>query len=282
MLQLYFLWFFLGIFSGAMLVLDNWWQPSFRTWFLKTSARIREFLQHENRPRFHIDRRVAQAACRLGAVPLLLLGFVQAIFFAGSYKGLIYPIPPLLFAYILVSYDAENFKVEAEIAERGYRAEEKIDELLQPFVAQGGIISQPYRQEGNRLEDIDAFLSMPSGDGFAISVKNIGAEGDRVRVSFDLAQQRFRYRRGRRSGRKYFSTEPTLEHKNLVGRFLSDGLIPSCRLHLILAFPSHVELNIHEASPVEEIRGHRFLKFNGVWVISDQDLALLIEALHHA
>lgn len=282
MLQLIFWWLCIGIFSIVALALDDWWQRNFRILFLKIAARIRELVQYENTPKFHIDRTIAQWTCYLGTVPLLLLGVFQASTFAGSYKGLIYPIPPILFAYILISYDAKNFKVEAEIAERGYRAEEKIDELLQPFVAQGGIISQPCRQEGDRLEDIDRFLSMPSGDGFAISVKNIGTESERVRVSFDSARQRFRYRRGCRSGRRYFSTEPTLEHKNLVRRFLSDGLIPSSRLHLILAFPSHVELNIHEASPVEEIRGHRFLKFNGVWVISYQDLAFLIEALRHA
>jgi hypothetical protein len=282
MLQLIFLWLFIGIFSVVALALDDWWQRNFRILFLKIAARIRELVQHENTPKFHIDRKIAQWACYLGTVPLLLLAFFQASTFAGSYKGLMYPIPPLLFAYILVDYDAQNFYVEAEIAERGYKAEEKIDELLEPFVAQGAIISQPCRQEGDRLEDIDRFLSMPSGDGFAISVKNIGVDGERVRVSFDSARQRFRYRRGRRSGRRYFSTEPTLEHKNLVRRFLADGLIPSCALHLILAFPFHVELNIHDASPVEEIRGHRFLKFNGVWVVSYQDLASLIEVLHHA
>ena len=282
MLQLIVLWLFIGISSVLALALDNWWQRNFRILFLKKAARIRELVQHENTPKFHIDRKIAQWACYLGTVSLLLLVFFQASKFAGSYKGLIYPIPPLLLAYILVSYDAKNFNIEAEIAERGYRAEEKIDELLQPFLDREGIISHLCRQEGDRLEDIDRFLSMPSGDGFAISVKNIGIDSERVRVSFDSARQRFRYRRGRQSGRRYFSTEPTLEHKNLVRRFLADGLIPSSRVHLILAFPFHVELNIHEASPVAEIRGHRFLKFNGVWVVSYQDLASLIEILHHA
>ncbi len=284
MLQLYIWWLIVGIFCVVVLVLDGWWQPTLRENFLKASAKIRELVQHENTPKFHIDRKIAEYTCYAGTVALLLLGVFQAFTFAGSYKAVIYPIPPVLFAYILVTYDAKNFKVEAEIAERAYRAEEKINKLLEPLVvAQKGLILHPCRQEAGRQEDLDGFLSMPSGAGFAISDNNIGTEDEKIRVSFDVERQRLRYRRGHRSGRKFFSTELTLEHKNQVGRFLRDGLIPRCSvLHLILVFPSHVELNIHEASPVEEIHGHRFLKFNGVWVISDQDLVLLIEALHHA
>jgi hypothetical protein len=261
---------------------DECWQGNFRKFFLNLPAIIRKLLWQENRPRFHIDRKIAEWSCYFGVVPLLVLGFLQAFKFAGSYKGIVYPIPPLLFAHILLYYDAKNFQKEVEIAERGYRVEEKIDELLQPFADRGGIISQPCRQEGRRREDMDRFLFMPSGDGFAISAKSVGREDEKVKVSFDPVRQRLRLRKGRR-GRDDFKVEPTLEHKERVRRFLSDGLIPSCRaIHLILVFPPHVELNLHKDSPVEEVvGGYQFLKFNNVWVLSEnEDLALLIEALH--
>lgn len=116
-----------------------------------------------------------------------------------------------------------------------------------------------------------------------ISAKNVGSEDQRVKVFFDPVRQRLRFRKGRR-GIGDFSKEPTLEHKKQVARFLSDGSIPSCRsLHLILAFPPHVQLDVHKDSPVEVIGKYQFLKSNDVWVvISDLDLALLIEALHDA
>jgi hypothetical protein len=285
MLRLYLLWFIVGIVSAVVLILDGWWQPNFKKWFLTTSATIRELVQHENSPKFHIDRRVAQWACHSGAILLILLGVAQNTVFVGSYKALLYPVPYFLLAYILSSYDAKGFQKGFEISERGYQAEKKINEILLLFVHQEkGDISQPRRREKKRWEDIDRFVFIPSSKtGFAISVKNLGCKGEKVKVSFDVKRKRFRYRRGRR-GIEDFPKDPTLDHKERVFRFSSDGSIPSCRnLHLILVFPPHVQLKVHQDSPVEVIGKHQFLKLNDVWVvISDQGLAPLIESLHHA
>jgi hypothetical protein len=284
MLRLYLLWFIVGIASAVVLILDGWWQPRFKKCFLTGSAAIRELVQHESSQNFHIDRTVAQWACHSGAIFLILLGVVQGIVFE-SYKAFLYPVPYFLFAYILSSYDAKNFQKGFEISERGHQAEKKIYELLLPFVnRERGDISQPRRKEKRRWEDIDGFVFIPSSKtGFAISVKSLGCEGERVKVSFDVKRKRLRYRRGRR-GIEDFLKDPILDHKERVFRFSSDGSIPSCRnLHLILVFPPHVQLNVYANSPVEVIGKHQFLKLNDVWVvISDQGLMPLIENLHHA
>jgi hypothetical protein len=282
MLQLYFLWFVVGVFCAAVLIFNGQWQPATKKFFLTTSAKVRELVQRENTPKFYIDRRVAQWTCHFFAVTLILLGITQFVVFYGSFKAPLYPIPYFLFAYILSSYDAENFQKEAENAERSYHAEKKIVGFLEPFLAQGGTLKNLCRQEGERREDLDVFLSMPSGNSFVVSVKNFNNEAERIKVWFDSKRGRLRYRRGQR-GIKDFRKEPTIDLQEQVGRFLSDGLIPSCRvLHLILVFPSRIELSVHEATPVEEVGGHRFVKLNGVYLVLDEYLPPLINALHCA
>jgi hypothetical protein len=246
---------------------------------LKKVGAVREFKQRDKKPRFDIDRKILRWACYPTAAFLLIVSFLQAKFFAGTYKGFLYPVPPLALAYILVTFDAENFKKKLEKAVRGYVAEEEIDRFLQPFVERGGTISPLCRHENGRSEDIDKFLSMPSGKGFAISVKSVGSKDEKIKVSFDPTRKLLRYRKGRH-GHGNFKQDPIREHRERVSRFLDDGLIPSClSLDLILVFSSHMELAVHADSPVEIINENRFLKFEDVWVVSMQELALLIESL---
>ncbi len=192
----------------------------------------------------------------------------------------------------ILTNQASLSEKEIQLIKQGEEAERHIAKLLKPLCGRGGQLVS--KLDDNRLRlpelgDLDILLNL-SGIRFAISVKS--KRGDKIKVFYDRDHQAIRF--STKKGKDQFIRDIVQELNEQVDWLLDNRpkffskkkkqpKMP-WKIVVVCSAPSYpvehpVKVAVFPDSPKEVIGGLEFLKHEGVYVVEEEKLLSLLQAL---